>query len=505
MMEQSGKVYLVGAGPGDPGLMTLRGRELLGIADVVLHDELANPVFQRWGPQAQWIYVGKNTANHSLQQEEINRLLLRYAREYGVVVRLKGGDPFVFGRGGEEALALAEAGLAFEVVPGVTAGIAAAAYAGIPVTHRGLATSVTFITAHSADPDHQGSLDRIALDGTLCFYMGAARLPKVIQSLLQLGRAPDTPAAIIEWGTYARQRVAEATLETLEAVAAEAGIAAPAMIVVGDVVSLRPSLGWFEQRPLFGLRVVLTHGPNAPSHLEDQLRALGAAVFKLPTIELAPPDHAPGLLEVCGFDWILLTSPNAAEALFDALDQQNLDARALGGTRLCAVGHATAAAIERRHLRIDARPDSYEPGVVRDALADVAELRGTRILIPRAELARRAVTGLLEAAGAEVVETVAYTTRPPVLPDSLVEGLESFAPQLLVFTNSAAVRHFVTMIDAPRLQALRESAAFASIGPVTSHSLQSHGLPVSIEPLRHDTAHLAEAICDWWRAHHPQG
>jgi len=503
MIEHTGKVYLVGAGPGDPGLITVRGRELLGIADVVLHDELANPVFRRWAPRAQWLYVGKHAGSHSLQQEEINDLLVAQAREHPVVVRLKGGDPFVFGRGGEEALALARAGIPFEVVPGVTAGIAAPAYSGIPVTHRGIANAVTFITAHGAASDDFAGLDRIALDGTLCFYMGVARLPEVVRALLDLGRAPDTPAAVIESGTYARQRVVSAPLQDLAERAAADRIAAPALIVVGAVADLREHIAWFEHRPLFGLRAVLTPGPSSPGMLEQHLRAMGAAILALPAFEVAPSDDMPEPFAIDGYDWILLTSPNAAEALFDNLERQQLDARALAGTRLCAVGKATAAAVERRHLRIDAQPESYEPEAVRAALRGHGELQGTRILVPRADLTRRAATGLLEDAGATVVEAAAYRTRPPEFSREHAQGLLDFAPHLVVFTNSAAVRHFAAMLGDRALADLRPGTAFASIGPVTTQALERLGLPVAVEPLRHDAPHLAEAISTWWAGQAP--
>lgn len=498
MSDTVGKVYLVGAGPGDPGLITVRGREVLAMADVVLHDELANPHFQGWARQAEWIYVGKNTANHSLQQEEINRLLIECAQRYGVVVRLKGGDPFVFGRGGEEALALRAAGIPFEVVPGITSGIAAPAYAGIPVTHRGLSSSVTFMTAHAADAARQSGLDRIALEGTLCFYMGVARLHEVVQSLFDLGRAPETPAAIIEWGTYGRQRVVESSLSGLVEASKDAGIGAPAMVVVGEVAALRTDLNWFEERPLFGLRIVLTHGPNRAGALEERLRSWGASVFNMPTLEVRPAPLSETPPTVTGYDWVLLTSPNAAEAFFRLLDEQDLDARALAGTRFCAVGHATAAALERRFLRVDARPASYEP---RDVLAAMGDLDQTRVLMPRAELARRAAAEALQTAGAEVTEVAAYATTAPAIDPALLQAVLDFDAHLVVFTNSAAVRHFSKLFEGEALATLSHRAQFASIGPLTSRSLLEHGLPVALEAARHDVLHLAEAIALWWEQH----
>lgn len=497
MPSSFGKVYLVGAGPGDPGLLTLRGRQCLEQAQVVIYDALVHPALLEYAPRAELIFAGKQADRHSLPQEEITRILLEQARRYDTVVRLKGGDPFIFGRGGEEALALAEAGIPFEVVPGVTAATGAAAYAGIPLTHRGLATSVTFLTGHVGTGE--GDLPEFAnigLEGTLVFYMGVKNLGRIVQALLDLGRAPETPAALIEWGTYARQRTLSATLDTIEAQAREAGIGAPSLFVVGETVSLREQLAWFEARPLFGLRIALTHSAQPKGRLEAQLQELGATLFSFPTLELAPapPPALPAPLD--SFDWIVFTSANAAQMLFEYLDQQGLDARALARSRICAVGSNTSEALRRRFLRPDAEPQGYEPEQLLETLQRTASLRGMKVLLPRSDIARASIADTLRGAGAAVREWAAYEKRSPAASPETVQALLQFDPALVVFTNAGAVQNFAQLLG-PALSALKQRAAFASIGPVTSRAAEDQGLEVAVEPAHHDLLHLVEAICAW--------
>jgi uroporphyrinogen III methyltransferase/synthase len=494
-----GTVHLVGAGPGDPGLITVRGRDLLARAQVVVYDALVNPALLDLAPRAERVFVGKQAGRHSLPQEEINRILVALAQRHARVVRLKGGDPLVFGRGGEELLALRAAGVPFEVVPGITAGIAAPAYAGIPVTHRDATTSVTFLTGHSTRDaaDTVPDLSLVLTEGTLCFYMGVRALPRLVEAVLRAGRPADTPAAVIEWGTCARQRTVTGTLATIAAVCGEAAIAAPALFVVGGVVRLRDQLAWFEAKPLAGWRIVVTHAAERDGPLEDRLRDLGATVERFSTVAFVPhpecaddPARDPG-----GFDWVVFTSVNAAEAYFARVDAQGLDARALAAVRFCAVGGAAAAAVERRALRPDALPQGYQPEAVRAAMETVAPLHGRRILVPRAEIARSALCATLRGAGADVVEWSAYHAALPDDARARAEALLADPPDILVFTNSHAARHFGALLDAGARARLAAHTAFASLGPVTSRALAEQGFDAAIEPARHELPHLIEALC----------
>jgi uroporphyrinogen III methyltransferase/synthase len=498
-MQSLGKVYLVGAGPGDPGLLTLRGRDCLARADVVVYDALAHPALLEHAPGAERIFVGKQAGRHSLPQEDIHRVLIAKARAGAMVVRLKGGDPFVFGRGGEEALALAEAGIPFEVVPGVSAGIGAPAYAGIPVTHRGLTTSVTFITAHPrGEEPHELGLARLATEGTLVFFMGVTNLPAAIDELRALGRDGATPAAIIEWGTYARQRTISGTLDTIAARAVEAVIEAPALVVVGEVAALREDLAWFEARPLHGLRVAVTHTRQRQGYLEQRLIELGADVLPFPTLAIEPVGP-PGIpLHVTDFDYIVLTSVNAVEMLLDMLARAGRDARALAGARLCVPGTpAVAEALRARCLEPDVLPKGYGADAVITALEEDGGVAGKRILLPRADIARGSIPEALRAAGAEVTEVVAWHSAPPKNAESNISTLAAFEPHLIVFTSAGAVAHFSAMLGEARLTAIRAHAAFASLGPVTTGALREHGIAVAIEPSQSELPHLLEAICAW--------
>lgn len=494
--EAGGKVYLVGAGPGDPGLITVRGAACLSQAEVVVYDALVHPELLRHAAQAEHIFAGKKCADHSLPQEDIAALLVALARRHRTVVRLKGGDPFVFGRGGEEALALAAAGIPFEVVPGVTAGLAAAAYAGIPATHRGLAGSVSLITGHhrAGGADALG-LDRLAREGTLIFYMGSQQLEAICAQLIALGRSAETPAAVVGSASYARQQVVTGRLADIAERVRCAGVEAPTVFLVGEVVALREHLAWFEARPLHGLRIAVTHTARRAGPLESALMALGAEVQSFPTLEIVEQEGPPFVWRQGVWDWVVLTSTNGAEALFDALDAAGGDARLLAGTRLCTSGQATATVVERRFLRVDARVSGSG---VEGVLAALGAVAGQRILLPRADIARRRLAETLRAAGAEVEEIAAYRTRPATDVRDRVAQLLAFGPELVVFTNSSAVRHFATALEPETLSGVKARCAFASIGPVTSATAREQGLEIAIEPQRHEIAELVEAICGWW-------
>lgn len=498
-----GKVYLVGAGPGDPGLLTLRGKACLEQAEVVIYDALVDPVLLRHAPRAEQVFVGKQAGRHSLPQEEINRILLEQAAKHSHVVRLKGGDPFIFGRGGEEALALAGAGVPFEVVPGVTAATGAAAYAGIPLTHRGLAASVSFITGHTGTtPSGVPDLSRL-LEGSLVFYMAHGHLAAITRELQDLGRSAATPAIVIESGTYARQRVVEGTLGDIAARCSAAQIGAPALLLTGEVAALRASLNWFEARPLFGMRVALTHTAQRQGPLETRLQELGAHLHAFPTIELpgAPPSPPPAPLE--RYDWIVFTSANAVEMVFEHLDQAGLDVRALAGNRLCAVGATTADTLRSRYLRVDAQPESFDPEALCAAMATRQALPGARVLLPRSDIARGAVSAMLRAHGAAVTEWIAYEKRAPAANAAAIEALLSFAPEVVVFTNAGAARNLSRLMSPEQLVRLKQTACFASIGPVTTQAAEEHGMPVAVQPDRHDVTHLVEALCAWRKQQTP--
>lgn len=531
--KQFGTVYLVGAGPGDPGLLTLRGKDCLEHADVVIYDELVHPVILEYAAKAERIYVGKKNRKHSVPQEDTNRILCEQAEKHTSVVRLKGGDPFVFGRGGEEALALAERGIPFEVVPGITAGIAAPAYAGIPVTHRNVAASVTFITGHLAGGQDNASENKVEKScdwpksGTLCFYMGLVALPEIVRLLKQQDRDGNTPVAVIEWGTFARQRTVTATIDTIEAVVKDANMYSPAMIVVGEVVSLRETINWFEQRPLFGLRIVVTHTRQRKGALENRLREMGAAVLELPSLEILPQDTqllsdtaqqstnvSSSTVNTSGhpgdqinsawdnldqFDWILLASVNAAHMLFRNLDQRNLDSRALAGIGIVVLGQATEEIVCAHGIRPDVCIEGYQTDKLVQIMGEKETMQAKHILLPRADIARSNLGKVLRDSGAVVTEVVAYKTRSPQDSTGYCQKLLQFSPHVLLFTNASAGRFFMDLLDPATRHFLMENSVVASIGPVTTMAIQEYGFSVGIEPARHDVEHLVEAICHWHR------
>ncbi|MBM4035541.1 MAG: uroporphyrinogen-III C-methyltransferase [Planctomycetes bacterium] len=486
----SGVVFLVGAGPGDPGLITLKGLEALRGAEVVVYDALANPRLLREArPDAELISVGKRGGCHTMKQEEINALLVAKGKEGKRVCRLKGGDPFVFGRGGEEALALAQAGVPFEVVPGVTAGVAAPAYAGVPVTHRGLASSVAFVTGHE-DPTKEASdvaWDRLATGvGTLVFYMGVRNLSHIVERLTTHGLAGETPAAVVQWGTVAQQRTAVGTLADIAERAA--GMEAPAVLVVGRVVTLREELAWFERRPLFGRRIVVTRARAQASELCVRLEELGAEVLEMPAIRIEPPaDWAPldeAIARLDAYDWVLFTSVNGVDGFFGRLAIAGKDSRAL--PRVAAIGPATAESLVRHGIRPDCQPERFTGAELVAALAAHEALRGKRVLLPRAADVPETVRKGLEEAGAEVHEVDAYRTVVGGQPDAeIVSRLMAGEVDFVTFTSSSTVRGFVEAIGRERLAALPASVRLISIGPVTTQTARELGLAIAAEAEAH--------------------
>jgi len=480
-------VYLVGAGPGDPGLMTARALELISTADVIIFDRLIpEGAVSHARPDAELVYAGKQGGGPSVSQEKIAALLLEHGRAGRTVVRLKGGDPFVFGRGGEEAQALRRAGVPFEVVPGITAGVAAPAYAGIPVTHRDTASAVAFVTGHE-DPDKsESALDWAALarfPGTLVVYMGVRQLPAIVERLLAGGRPGSEPAAVIERGTLADQRVVTGTLETIADVAHRHGIAAPAVSLFGPVAALEPELAWLGTRPLAGVTVAVTRARAQASSLADRLRALGAIVLEAPSIRIKALDGpAPGLE---GYDLICLTSPNGVRLLFDRLVHAGLDARALAGAKIAAIGPGTAAALREHGLVADVVPERFVAEGLVDALADVPV---TRALIARAREARDVLPEALRSRGAEVDVVALYeTVAEPLSPEQLDAVAEA---DYVTFTSSSTVRFF---LDAAG-ERLDRRTRVVSIGPVTSEALRERGREPDVEASRHDIDGLIEAL-----------
>ena len=496
-----GIVYLVGAGPGDPGLLTLRGRELLDSCDDVVYDALvseellASALGDR---QVARHFVGKRGGDvSSTRQQDIEALLVRLARDGRRVVRLKGGDPFVFGRGGEEAQALAKADIPFEIVPGVTAGIAGPAYAGIPVTHRGAATAVTFVTGHEDPEKGQRATDWGALarsGATLVLYMGVRTLPDVVRELLAAGRAEDTPAAVIERATYPGQRVVTGTLATVVERTREAGLAAPAITLVGDVVRLREELAWLERRPLAGQRIVVTRARTRASSLSARLRELGAEVIEMPAIRIEPLDPAPlhrVLDGVRDYDWLVFTSQNAVELVWRAMRTRGLDARSFGHARLGAIGRATAEALLERGLAADVVPERFVAEALLEALAGRDDVSGRRVLLPRAAEARDVLPDGLRALGAHVDVVPIYRT---VLDGDgaarVRDRLRSGEIDLVTLSSSSTAQFFVEAVGAVAARV----APVASIGPITSTTARALGLRVIVEAPESTIASLVDAI-----------
>jgi uroporphyrinogen III methyltransferase/synthase len=482
-------VYLVGAGPGDPGLLTARALELIARADVIVYDRLI-PATALDGARgdAELLYAGKEGGGPSASQEEIEALLVEHGGAGREVVRLKGGDPFVFGRGGEEAERLRAAGIPFEVVPGITAGVAAPAYAGIPVTHRDAASAVAFVTGHEDPAKPETALDWAALarfPGTLVVYMGVRRLEAIAAELMAGGRPGTEPAAVIQRGALPDQRVVTGTLETIAAAAAAAEVKAPAISLFGPVAALRPHLAWFESRPLGGRTVAVTRARAQASGLATRLRELGAAVVEAPAIriqELEGP--AP---ELARYDLVCLTSPNGVRFLFDRLHRAGRDARAFGEARIAAIGPGTAAALRDHGLIADVVPDRFVAEGLVEALADVPV---SRALIARAAQARDVLPGALRDRGAEVDVVELYETVAEPMSDQQRAAVAR--ADYVTFTSSSTVRFFFASLDG----AVPETARLVSIGPVTSHTLREHGREPDVEAARHDIDGLVGALVD---------
>lgn len=493
-----GICYLAGAGPGDLGLVTLKVKEVVQEAEVLVYDYLCNPEILSWAPKGvEIIYAGKKAGQHTLKQEEIDALLVEKTKAGKRVVRLKGGDPFLFGRGGEEAEALAAAGLKFEIIPGVTSAISAPAYAGIPVTHRDHAAQLTIFTGHEDPTKTESSLDFKQLastPGTKVMLMGVERIGVITTRFIENGAAPSTPVALVRWGTTGRQQTLRGTLADIAGKVEAIGFKAPAVCVIGDVVGLRDALNWFETRPLWGKRIVVTRTRKQAGGLSNALRRLGADVFELPTIRIEPPkdllEFGQLVQDAHSYDWIVFTSPNGVNAFFEMFYKIFNDAREIGGARIAAIGPATAARVKEFHLHVDLQPDEFVAEGVVKAFQKDGSVENQRILLARAEQSRDVLPKELAKLGAIVDEAIAYRTVPETedVSGSLARFREEGA-DLITFTSSSTVENFLAL-KLPWPAGLQT----ASIGPITSKTMRENGLKVDVEASQYDIPGLVKAI-----------
>src|SRR3989475_379319 len=501
-MSKSGTVDLVVAGPGDPGLVTLRAKECIYNADAIVYDNLANPQMHSWTrDDAEIVYAGKEAGESQLSQQGINALLIEKAREGKQVVRLKGGDPFVFGRGAEEAQAIADAGIPFEVVPGITSAIAGPAYAGIPMTHRAHNSHVTFFTGHEDPAKVESAIDYAALaklGGTQVMLMGVERLGSITREMLRQGVCNDLPVALIRWATTGRQETLTGSLQDIAQLAIASGFEAPAVAVFGEVVALRKTLNWYERRPLSGRRIVVTRTRKQASALSNKLRALGAQVIELPTIRIEPPKDLRGFAELVQdahiYDWIVFTSANGVEAFFEIFFKLYDDAREIGGARIVAIGPATGQRGKDFHLHVDLQPEEFVAEAVVKEFQKQGRIENLGIFLVGAEKTRDVIPKYRSALGAIVDEAFAYRTVPETRDTTGARRqLAKEAADLITFTSSSTVENFLAL-GLPWPKGMR----VASIGPITSKTARDHSLTVDVEARRHDIDGLVQAICDFF-------
>ncbi|HOP46572.1 MAG TPA: uroporphyrinogen-III C-methyltransferase [Desulfobacteraceae bacterium] len=504
--NRKGKVYLVGAGPGDPDLITVKGRECIGLADVIIHDYLANRVFLEYADKkAEMIYAGKRGGCHTFNQAEINSLIIDRAEKGLTVVRLKGGDPFIFGRGGEEAQELVRAGISFEVVPGITSAIAVPAYAGIPLTHRDYTSTVAFITGREGQSKEKSSIkwDKISTGvGTLVFLMGVENLHRITENLLKNGRSPDTPVAIICRGTISEQRTLVGRLNDISMLAVERGIKPPAVIIVGEVVNLRNELDWFEKRPLFGKRIIVTRAREQASGFLKVLNSLGAECIEFPTIRIVPPESWAALdraiAELETYQWLLFSSVNGVKYFIERMKFHGKDVRDLKGIKIGAIGPKTAEVWNNMGISPDLIPDEYRAEALVECFKKL-EVKHARILFPRAALAREILPEELRNMGAEVDVVEAYrTVRPESGIGRVKEMLSTGSVDVVTFTSSSTVINFVEMFrpEGEKFLEWMESVTVACIGPITANTAQENGLSVSLVAPEYTVDGLAKTILE---------
>ncbi len=504
--KKTGTVYLVGAGPGDPGLVTLKAVQLMKEADVVVYDHLVDEAILTHAPSgARMIYAGKEGGRHTMSQDEINRVIVAEAKEGRRVVRLKGGDPFIFGRGGEEALELAAEGIPFSVVPGVTSASAVPAYAGIPVTHRGRASMVTFVTGHEDPTKDTDSVDwkyLAGFPGTVVVLMGVKRIEENVEALVSGGKSPDTPCALISRGTTPAQRSVRAPLSGIAETARREGVTAPAVLVVGEVADLMDQLAWFERLPLFGRRIVVTRAEHQAAQLTDRLRALGALPVGLPTIRIVPPgdegaaDRAVASLDA--YDIVVLTSPNGVDAFFDRLARRGRDSRALGGITVAAMGPGTASALQEHGITADIVPDRF----IAEALAEAIIAWGVEnknVLLFRAEGARDVLPRLLTEAGAAVTDAAAYRSAAPDISNEQLSAAFDGA-DLVVFTSGSTATNLGQILEEKKTGGVDPSTVpqAATIGPITTEAAKAAGFSVAVEAADYTIDGLVNALVDYY-------
>ena len=496
--RKPGKVYLVGAGPGDIGLVTLRAKACIEKADVIIYDYLANPQLLGWAREnTEIIYAGKSAGDHALKQEQINQLLVEKASAGNQVVRLKGGDPFLFGRGAEEAAAVAEKGIEFEIVPGVSSAIAAPAYAGIPVTHRAASSHVTFFTGHEDPSKTESAIDFAALaklGGTQVMLMGVERIAAITAEMTAQGVRRDLPVALVRWGTTGRQETLSGTLETIADKVEKLGFSPPAVAIFGEVASLRDTLGWFEKRPLFGRRIVVTRARKQAGALSARLRDLGADVLDLPTIRIEPPQDLREFAELVqdahAYDWIVFTSPNGVSAFFEMFFKLYDDARELGPARIAAIGSATAQRVKDYHFKVDLQPEEAVAESILREFQKEGDVENLRILLAQAEKARDVLAKELSKMGAIVDQGIAYRTVPET--NDITGARRRFVEEgadLITFTSSSTVENFLAL-NLPWPAGMK----VASIGPITSRTVRERGLKVDVEADRHDIDGLVQTV-----------
>ena len=502
-----GMVYLIGAGPGAPGLITLKAIECIKEADVVVYDYLANKRFLEYaGKRAEIIYVGKQGGAHTLPQDEINKLIIKKAQKGKIIARLKGGDPFIFGRGGEEAEEIIQAGIDYEVVPGVTAGVAAAAYAGIPLTHRDFTTTVAFITGHE-DPAKEDSniyWDKISTGiGTLVFYMGIGNLEPNMKKLIENGRSPDTPVALIRWGTTSNQETIIGTIKDIAEKAKQANFKAPAITVVGGVVSLRDKLRWFDKKPLFGKKIIVTRSREQASDFSVLLEKYGAEPIEFPTIETVPPkdwkeiDRA--IKNLPKYDWAIFTSINGVKYFVERLKKQGKDIRELKGIKICAIGPATAKAIEDLGIKVDLLPKEYRAESIITGLGKT-KIKGRRFLLPRALKAREVLPEEIKRLGGKVDVVTAYrTVQPKEKTDEIRKMLREKRVDVVTFTSSSTVENFVNMFKRNEVPGILNGTRVACIGPITKDTATKLGIKTDIMPEKYTIPALTEAIGKYYK------
>ena len=503
-MSHSGTCYLVGAGPGDLGLVTLRAKECIELADVLVYDALSSPELLRWTkPGCEKIHVGKRAKDHALPQDQINALIVEKSKAGKSVVRLKGGDPMIFGRGGEEAAELAAAGVPFEIVPGISSSIAGPTYAGIPVTHRDHCTQLTIFTGHEDPTKGFSSIDFAQLakaPGTKVFLMGVSRLREISAAFIANGADPNTPIALTRWATTARQSTIEGSLATIADIADKVNFSSPAVAVIGGVVTERKKINWFEKRPLFGKRIVVTRTREQAGELSQALRNLGADVLELPTIRIQPPEDHLGFAEMVTsaheYDWLVFSSPNGVERFFDAFFAAYDDARSLGHPRIAAIGNGTAKKIRDYRFGIDLIPERFVAEGLIEAFKKLNVENLTMLWVKAAE-SRDIIGDGLAALGAIVDECIAYRTVPET--EDITGARTSLAENgadLITFTSGSTVEHFFNLG-----LAWPNGCVAGSIGPVTSEALRKHGMPPAFEASKHDIPGLTAAILKYFKTH----